>query len=160
MRAARLLRYAFMAAYSRTVWLLLVVVLACVWSVSAHAQSVCHRWTDAGLGLDVEGTPEQGCAAVATRFAAVFPERAPLSVSSCSFSTSLTVGLSLSNPVEAGNWVVSGVGACTADPPDPPASAASAVPLNWSNETHLLQALLIVACVFIFAHGINAGNKL
>lgn len=32
--------------------------------------------------------------------------------------------------------------------------------MDWSNTTHLLQALLVCVCVVMVVLGINAGNRL
>jgi hypothetical protein len=31
--------------------------------------------------------------------------------------------------------------------------------VDWNNTNHLLQALLVAACVFALMHGFNAGQK-
>lgn len=162
MSAGRLLRYAFQLGHSRWVWSALAVLVLCALAQNASAQTVCHRWTDTPIGLDVEGTPTQGCAATAVAFGNAFPDRAPASVTSCTFDgSSLVVGLTVSNPTEAGQWIVTGIGACTSEPPaSEPETPGSTVPLSWSNTAHLMQALLIAACIFIFVHGISAGNRL
>lgn len=124
-----------------------------------QAQTVCRHWTD-GFGLDMEGTPAQGCAGAAARFATVFPDRAPVTVTNCVYSTDLVVTVTLSNPVDSGTLTVTDSGACTAEPPDPGASDPTGEPVDWTNETHLLQLLLTCCCVFIFTHGYGAGNRL
>jgi hypothetical protein len=156
----RVLRYAFQLAYSRALWSLIAFALLLCVSQLAQAQTVCYRFTDPGIGLDVEGTPTQACAATAAAFGATFPDRAPATVSSCTYDTSLTVGLTISNPTEAGQWIVTGVSACSGEPPGSEPEPGTSVPLSWANTAHLLQALLIAACLFIFVNGINAGNRL
>lgn len=84
---------------------------------NAQAQTVCRRWTD-GYGLDLEGTPAEGCAGSLAAFLSYAPGRAPASVTACVYSGgSLTATVTFSNPTESGvPLVITDAGPCASDP--------------------------------------------